>query len=760
MEKDTCGDNDDNSAKCNTPMNPDSKNIEDPVFVQVHIPGEKNHLEKKWTNREKYLLAVCIFLLIAFVAFVSVAFIFKENSHNQEIVCLSDDCIKTAAELLNDIDFSVDPCEDFYTYACGKWNQRNLIPEDAPAFGNIIKQRNQLQKTLKQILQVPVRPNEANATSKAKLFFDSCMNKTQIELVNDKPFLDVLTSFGGWPIVDQGWKDDQFNTEVALARMYREFHTSVILHFTVSADDKNSSVNIIQMENGPLGMPSRDYYLETSETIYIKAYEDFIVGVAELLGANINNTRKQVQDVIEFETQLANITIPAEERHDVERLYTKLSVQQLKRLSPGFDWLKYFQSIIPVEVSEEEQLVTFVPDYLKNMADLLSKTNKRTIANYALWMLINEMIQHLTEKYIHLKYEYKKVLEGITQEKPRWEKCITFVNNNMGMAVSAMFIQNNFKKESKEAALEMITNIRNAFTELLKENTWMDQETKHFAREKVHTMKDRIGYPEFILEKPKLDELYKSLTVKPGQYFENVHRIMRYKAAEEVNKLREPVDKDKWWQSPAVVNAFYDPNTNNMVFPAGILQPVFYSQHYPKSLNYGGIGVVIGHEITHGFDDNGRQYDKDGNLKQWWKNETIDAFNEQAMCMVTQYSSYILEQIGLHIKGKNTLGENIADNGGLKQAHWAYNQWVKDNGPELPLPGINLTHEQLFFLNYARIWCGKMRDEEALNVIRTEGHSPGPIRVKGPLSNSKEFAKAYKCPLGSGMNPVEKCCVW
>lgn len=761
MEKENCGDNDDSSAKCNTPMNPGPKNIEDPVFVQVlHIPGEKNHLVKKWTSREKYLLALCIFLMIAFVAFVTVALVFKEKSHNQEMVCLSDDCIKTAAELLNDIDFSVNPCEDFYTYACGNWNKRNLIPEDAPAFGNIIKQRNQLQKTLKRLLEIPIDPNEPNATSKAKLIYKSCMNQTQIELVNDKAFLEVLATFGGWPVVNQNWKADQFNTEVTLARMYKEFHMYSILQFTVSADDKNSSVNIIQMENGPLVMPNRDYYLDTNEVVYIKAYETFMIKVAKLLGANSTDLKKELHRVIQFEIQLANITIPAEERHDVQRLYTKLSVQQLKKLAPGFDWLKYFQTITSIGVNEEEQLVTIVPEYLKNMAELLSKTDKRTIANYAVWMLIHEMIQHLTEKFISLQHEYKKVLEGVTQEKPRWEKCIAFVNENMGMAVSAMFVQKSFRKESKDAALEMILNIRNAFTELLTENTWMDYETKIFAREKVDTMKDKIGYPEFILEKTKLDELYKSLTVKPGQYFENVHRLMKFKASEEVNRLRQEVDKDKWWQSPAVVNAFYDPNTNNMVFPAGIFQPVFYSEHYPKSLNYGGIGVVIGHEITHGFDDNGRQYDKHGNLKQWWKNDTIDAFNKQAKCMVNQYSSYVLEQIGLHIKGKNTLGENIADNGGLKQAHWAYNRWVKENGAELPLPGVNLTHQQLFFLNYARIWCGTMRDEEALNVIRTEGHSPGPIRVKGPLSNSVEFARAYKCPKGSAMNPVEKCCVW
>uniref|UniRef100_A0A182UDR1 Peptidase M13 C-terminal domain-containing protein n=1 Tax=Anopheles melas TaxID=34690 RepID=A0A182UDR1_9DIPT len=250
------------------------------------------------------------------------------------------------------------------------------------------------------------------------------------------------------------------------------------------------------------------------------------------------------------------------------------------------------------------------------------------------------------------------------------------------------------------------------------------------------------------------------LTIHGGLFLENILSILRWEAERNLQLLRKPVDKNKWATEPAVVNAFYNPNKNDIVFPAGILQPLFYSQNFPKSLNYGGIGVVIGHEITHGFDDKGRQFDKDGNMMQWWNNATIKTFRERAQCIIDQYSRYKIDEVGLYMDGRMTQGENIADNGGLKQSYRAYRKWVSQHGSEPDLPGLNMTHDQLFFLNYAQIWCGSMRPEDALTKIRSSVHSPGIIRVIGPLSNSRDFAEAYRCPLGSPMNPVSKCSVW
>lgn len=306
----------------------------------------------------------------------------------------------------------------------------------------------------------------------------------------------------------------------------------------------------------------------------------------------------------------------------------------------------------------------------------------------------------------------------------------------------------------------MIKSLREAFNELLDENHWMDNDTKTVAKEKANAMMERIGYPETLTNPAELTKEYLNLNITRDHFLENIFNLLKFDAYQNLQKLRQPVNKDQWTTDPAIVNAFYNPNKNEIVLPAGILQPLFYSQNFPKSLNFGGIGVVIGHEITHGFDDKGRQFDKDGNMIEWWNNATIRAFRERAQCMIDQYSRYKLDEVDMNINGRMTQGENIADNGGLKQSFRAYRKWVEENGPEPLLPGLNLTHNQLFFLNYAQIWCGQMRPEDALTKVRSANHPPGKFRILGPLSNSRDFATAYNCPLGARMNPVAKCSVW
>jgi membrane metallo-endopeptidase-like protein 1 len=273
-------------------------------------------------------------------------------------------------------------------------------------------------------------------------------------------------------------------------------------------------------------------------------------------------------------------------------------------------------------------------------------------------------------------------------------------------------------------------------------------------------MNQKIGYPDYLNDTAAVDTEYKRYVVFKADYYRTKFQFYEMYQMDVLERIRLPVDRERWVAGAALVNAFYSPNTNEIIFPAGILQPVFYNKHFPRSMNYGGIGVVIGHEITHGFDDRGRLYDKLGNIRQWWDNATIVKFEEKAQCIEDQYSNYVLDQISMRINGRSTKGENIADNGGLKQAYRAYKKYEKFHPIPQQLPGVNLTQDQLFFLNYAQIWCGMMNDKEAIRKLRTSEHSPGPIRVKGPLSNSYDFAAAYNCPVGTPMNPLKKCRVW
>ncbi|KAI0221726.1 Neprilysin-4 [Lamellibrachia satsuma] len=307
----------------------------------------------------------------------------------------------------------------------------------------------------------------------------------------------------------------------------------------------------------------------------------------------------------------------------------------------------------------------------------------------------------------------------------------------------------------------MITDLREAFTTMLTEVTWMDESTRDLAISKANAISEKIGYPENIMSDEYLDLKYKQLVPQEKTYYENVVNIWNVGVKNNLNKVNERVDKEEWNTGPATVNAYYSPSKNVIVFPAGILQPPFYSRNFPKSVNFGGIGVVIGHEITHGFDDQGRQFDLNGNLKQWWPNDVIKKFNQRAQCIVDQYSSYTVPQVGINVNGKLTQGENIADNGGLKESFLAYRNWVSRQGREEDvLPGLNLDNNQLFFLSFAQLWCGTKRPEKYMEQLKSDPHSPGRFRVIGSVSNSKDFAHAYKCPAGSKMNPVKKCDVW
>ncbi|PVD37052.1 hypothetical protein C0Q70_04045 [Pomacea canaliculata] len=645
-----------------------------------------------------------------------------------------------AAQLMAAMDTTAHPCDDFFQFACGQWNRRNVIPEDKHSYNTFEKLHDELQIILKDLLEESPMAHDSNATLKAKTLYKSCINMTQIRNIGDEPLRSVTLELGGWPIILENWDSSSFVLEEVLGNIRLKYNAPILIGSWVGADDKNSSLNIIQLDQPGLGMPSREYYLQAkSESEYVQAYLNFMRGVVSLLGSTEIPVDDQLMDLLEFETKLANVTRPQAERHDTGALYKKMSISQLQQLVPQMDWLVYLRGAVSPVLSGNDEVVVFAVEYLQDMMTIVRQTDTRTLANYIIWRVVMMLAPELTESYQQVHSKYKMVLHGVMRDKVRWKKCVEYANDQMGLAVGAMFIRDNFRRQSKQTALDMIEDIRAAFNELLDENEWMDEETKDVAREKANAMNARIGYPDFITEKDKLDAKYQELLFEERHYFNNVLAMKRFEAHKIMSKLGKPVEKDEWEQEPAVVNAFYNSNSNDIVFPAGILQPLFYSEHFPKSLNYGGIGVVIGHEITHGFDDKGRQYDKDGNLKQWWDNHTIQAFRDRAQCIIDQYSGFKLEQTGLYINGKNTQGENIADNGGLKQAYRAYRRWVEKHGEETPLPGIELNHDQLFFLNYAQIWCGRCETKRPYTGSGRQFTARGPSAFWGRCPTPRTF---------------------
>uniref|UniRef100_A0A8C5BLJ0 Membrane metallo-endopeptidase-like 1 n=1 Tax=Gadus morhua TaxID=8049 RepID=A0A8C5BLJ0_GADMO len=657
----------------------------------------------------------------------------------------------SSARLLQNMDASVKPCENFYQYACGGWLERHVIPETSSRHSVFDILGDKLEIVLKgQLKQTHVHRNTQAQTY--KYIYTVCL----IEQRDSQPLLRLIESIGDWPIASDDWNtttEEAWSLEDELATLTSRFHKKVLLDMYVWTDDRDSCRHII--------------YVRSAGRTVREAYLHFMVSIAKIAREDRNLTQdddrvwEEMGQVLDLETDIANVKTIS--------LALNMGFKWCVPLSQGFNWTRFIQGVlssVSIKIQPEEDVVVYSSPYLEKMNEVLRLTrvdSSRTMQNYLTWQLILDRINSLSRRFKEARAHYRKALFGTTVEEVRWRDCVRYVQSSMENAVGALYVRETFAGESKRMVSDLISKIQEAYVETLEELSWMDAPSKEKAREKAMAIKEHIGYPDHILEKnnQKLDEEYAHLNFTEDNYFENILENLQCEAHKSLKKLREPVDSDLWIIGAAVVNAFYSPNRNQIVFPAGILQPPFFSKHQPQALNFGGIGMVIGHEITHGFDDNGRNFDKDGNMLNWWSNYSAEHFKEQSQCMVQQYGNFHWKLAGgQNVSGISTLGENIADNGGVRQAFKAYLKWVATEGEEPHLPGLDLNHKQLFFLNFAQVWCGAYRPEYASQSIKTDSHSPLEYRVLGSLQNFEAFSEAFQCEKGSLMNPEMKCRVW
>ncbi|XP_021015789.1 membrane metallo-endopeptidase-like 1 isoform X4 [Mus caroli] len=654
------------------------------------------------------------------------------DSSQKSDICTTPSCVIAAARILENMDQSRNPCENFYQYACGGWLRHHVIPETNSRYSVFDILRDELEVILKGVLEDSTSQHRP-AVEKAKTLYRSCMNQSVIEKRDSEPLLSVLKMVGGWPVAMDKWNETmgfKWELERQLAVLNSQFNRRVLIDLFIWNDDQNSSRHVIYIDQPTLGMPSREYYFQ----------ED-------------NNHKA---------------TVPQEKRHDVTALYHRMDLMELQERFglKGFNWTLFIQNVlssVEVELFPDEEVVVYGIPYLENLEDIIDSYSARTMQNYLVWRLVLDRIGSLSQRFKEARVDYRKALYGTTVEEVRWRECVSYVNSNMESAVGSLYIKRAFSKDSKSTVRELIEKVRSVFVDNLDELNWMDEESKKKAQEKAMNIREQIGYPDYILEdnNKHLDEEYSSLTFYEDLYFENGLQNLKNNAQRSLKKLREKVDQNLWIIGAAVVNAFYSPNRNQIVFPAGILQPPFFSKDQPQSLNFGGIGMVIGHEITHGFDDNGRNFDKNGNMLDWWSNFSARHFQQQSQCMIYQYGNFSWELAdNQNVNGFSTLGENIADNGGVRQAYKAYLRWLADGGKDQRLPGLNLTYAQLFFINYAQVWCGSYRPEFAVQSIKTDVHSPLKYRVLGSLQNLPGFSEAFHCPRGSPMHPMKRCRIW
>ncbi|GIY26782.1 hypothetical protein CDAR_530091 [Caerostris darwini] len=652
-------------------------------------------------------------------------------------VCLTPGCVKAAAAILSNLDENVDPCDDFYQFSCGGWLNTHAISEDRSSVSVFSEVQDDLNLKLRVLMEKKVVGSEPDYVRMIKQMYTSCMDLKKIDAAGSDPLQSALKSLGGWPVVEgDRWDKTSFDWIDTLIKFRKVGYShDIMLDLSVTADYRNNTVHIIDLDQTSLGMPDRTYLVKGLNDSSTAAYFNLMVKTAKKLGANEETVEEELMQALNFEISLANYSLPREERRNISKLYNKYTVQKLQELVPQIDWMKYFNGLLNNPILPNEPLIVSVPDFVIRFADLILNTDKRVIANYMMWRAAGQTLSLLSKDWRALAQEYSAVITGKSQEEPR--------------------------KGSKDSALELVKYIHKEFLTILDNIDWMDDGTKKQAKEKANTIKPYIGYPHELLNDTAVLELYENLTISNGSYFDNIMSLRRWSTDYAFTQLRKPNIRGEWKKHAraAVVNAFYNALENSIEFPAGILQNSFFNKDRPHYMNFGAIGYVIGHEITHGFDDRGRQFDKDGNNVNWWDSKTDELFKKKALCIIQQYGNYTAEN-GLNVNGINTQGENIADNGGLKEAYWAYHSWVKDHGKELQLPGLKYTPSQLFWISAANVWCGKYRPEVLKLRIISGSHSPPQFRVIGPMSNLPEFAKEFHCELDTPMNRKNKCQVW
>ncbi|XP_052494628.1 neprilysin [Budorcas taxicolor] len=766
-------------------------------ITDINTPKPKK--KQRWTPLEISLSVLVLLLTIIAVTMIALYATYDDG------ICKSSECIKSAARLIQNMDATVEPCADFFKYACGGWLKRNVIPETSSRYSNFDILRDELEVVLKDVLQEP-KTEDIIAVQKAKMLYRSCINETAIESRGGEPLLRLLPDIYDWPVALENWEQkygSSWTAEKSIAQLNSKYGKKVIINFFVGTDDKNSTNHIIHIDQPQLGLPSRDYYECTAAyKEACTAYVDFMISVAKLIrqerGLPINESQLSLEmnKVMDLEKEIANsvktvildaddstklvrphertvteATTKSEDRNDPMLLYNKMTLAEVQNKfslefnGKPFSWSNFtneIMSTVNINIPHEEEVIVYAPEYLTNLKLILAKYSARDLQNLMSWRFIMDLVSSLSRNYKESRNAFRKALYGTTSETAAWRRCANYVNGNMENAVGRLYVEAAFPGDSKHVVEDLIAQIREVFIQTLDDLTWMDAETKKKAEEKALAIKERIGYPDDIISNDdKLNNEYLELSYQEEEYFENIIQNLKFGQNRQLKKLREKVDKDEWISGAAVVNAFYSSGRNQIVFPAGILQPPFFSAQQPKSLNYGGIGMVIGHEITHGFDDNGRNFNKDGDLVDWWTQQSANNFKDLSQCMVYQYGNFSWDLAnGEHLNGINTLGENIADNGGIGQAYRAYQNYVKKHGEEKLLPGLDLNHRQLFFLNFAQVWCGTYRTEYALNSIKTDVHSPGNFRIIGTLQNSPQFSEAFHCRKNSYMNPEKKCRVW
>ena len=655
------------------------------------------------------------------------------------------------------VDKSLDPCSDFFKYACSKWIKANPIPADQASSGtfnklfiwNVAAVRNTLEDAAKATNRSPV-------DQKAGDYYASCMDEAAINkagLAPLQPELDRIANMKDKSQLPEVLASIHKIIRPANLNFIDAAYQGVVFGFYATPDFDNASVQLAALDQSGMGLPGREFYLNNDDKskeireLYVK----HIAKMLELTGESSAQSASDAESIMAMEMAFANAAMDIVVRRDPKNLNNKMPLEQVQALTPSFNWSRYLAAM---HAPPSPQYLVLAPDFFRGMEKLIASEPIEHWRAYLRYSTVTAMAPFLSEAFVNENFDFfGRHLFGAQQLPPRWRRCSQDADADMGEAVGQAYVAKFFPPENKERMLQMVKAIETSLHQDIDAASWMSPHTRELANEKLSAQIDKIGYPDHWID-------YSSLEIKRDDFLGNIERAAHFEINRRMAKFGKPVNRREWNMTPPTVNAYEDPQTNTINFPAGILQPPFFDINQIDAVNYGAVGAVIGHEITHGFDDQGRKFDAAGNLKDWWTPEDAAKYDERDQCIQDEYTQEVPEA-GVKQNGKLSAGEDTADNGGIHLTMNALENTLKSQGKDLDSQaGDGLTELQNFFLAYANVWCGDYRPEAARTLVVTQGHSLEHYRVNNVVSNMSEFAHAFGCHAGQPMVHANACRVW
>jgi predicted metalloendopeptidase len=646
---------------------------------------------------------------------------------------------------IDNIDKSVDPCVDFYQYACGNWMKRAEIPADEPEWISFLEVNERNQKILREVLEKASAGGGGRDVIDQKIgdYYGSCMDEKSADtkgLDPLKPELDRVVA-----VKDKSALID------AIARVHL-IGPNPLFNFSSAPDLHNADMVVANIDQGGLTLPDRSYYIKDDPKMVEmrKSLTEYVTAVFTLSGQSAQQAGDSAQAVLRIETALAKASMDRTLRRDPKNRDHKMTHDAAVALAPNFYLARYFKDVDSPSFSE---MNVVNPDFFKEVNGVVESESLDALKTYVEWHLLSAGSPWLSKPYVDANFKFRQALTGQAEIQPRWKRCVESTDNALGEALGQKYVDQTFGPEGKARMLKMVDALEKSLDQDIATLPWMTEETKKQAKIKLQAIRNKIGYPDVWRD-------YSKLTIKQGDLMGNFLRANEFESRRDIAKISKPLDRKEWGMTPPTVNAYYNGSYNEIVFPAGILQPPFFDKTMDDSVNFGAAGVVIGHELTHGFDDQGRKFDPQGNLRDWWTDQDGKEFEKRASCVSDEYSNFVAVD-DLKLNGKLTLGENTADNGGARIALMALEHMIaEDKSGKEGQKVDGYTPEQRFFLAFGRIWCEKRRPEFSRMLVTVDPHSPGRYRTDGVVQNMPEFQKAWGCKAGQPMVSANMCRVW